>query len=66
MVTGVTFVLKFCAIFQFFVLFLNTTLWIYAPELYPTRICASGVAFILATGTAAGALAPILSGRLFE
>jgi putative MFS transporter len=30
-------VLFFGASFQFFVLVLNTTIWIYAPELYPTR-----------------------------
>ena len=64
--TGITPVLLLGAVFQFFVLFLNTTIWIYAPELYPTRIRGFGVAFILATGTAAGALTPILSGRLFE
>ncbi|MDR2331344.1 MAG: MFS transporter, partial [Comamonas sp.] len=54
------------ATFQFFVLLLNTTIWIYAPELYPTRVRAFGTAFILATGTAAGALMPLVAGRLFD
>lgn len=54
------------AVFQFFVLLLNTTIWIYAPELYPTRVRAFGTAFILATGTAAGALMPLVAGRLFD
>lgn len=54
------------AVFQFFVLLLNTTIWIYAPELYPTRVRAFGTAFILATGTAAGALMPLAAGRLFD
>jgi phytoene dehydrogenase-like protein len=31
-------VLLFGAVFQTCVLVLNTTIWIYAPELYPTRI----------------------------
>ncbi|GAB2486377.1 MAG: MFS transporter [Comamonas sp.] len=54
------------AIFQFFVLLLNTTIWIFAPELYPTRVRAFGTAFILATGTAAGAFMPLVAGRLLE
>ena len=53
--------------FQFFVLLLNTTIWIYAPELYPTRIARRfGVAFILAGGTAAGSLMPTVSGAVLE
>lgn len=59
-------VLLLAAVFQFFVLLLNTTLWVHAPELYPTRMRAFGTAFILATGTAAGAFMPLLSGRLFD
>jgi putative MFS transporter len=54
------------AVFQFFVLLLNTTIWIFAPELYPTRVRAFGTAFILATGTAAGALMPLVAGHLFD
>ena len=59
-------VLLFGAVFQFFVLLLNTSIWIYAPELYPTRIRAFGVALILATGSAAGSFVPIISGYLFD
>ncbi|KJC52290.1 MFS transporter [Bradyrhizobium sp. LTSP849] len=58
--------LFFGAVFQFFVLVLNTTIWIYAPELYPTRSRAFGVAFILASGTAAGAVMPLISGRVLD
>lgn len=54
------------ALFQFFVLLLNTTIWIYSPELFPTRVRAFGTAFILATGTAAGAAMPIVVGHLFD
>ena len=54
------------ALFQFFVLLLNTTIWMYAPELYPTRVRAFGTSFILATGTAAGAAMPLVAGRLFD
>ena len=54
------------ATFQFFVLLLNTTLWMYAPELFPTRIRATGTALILATGTLAGAVMPLVGGRVFD
>lgn len=64
--TNIWLVLLFGAIFQFFVLLLNTSIWIYAPELYPTRMRAFGVAFILATGSAAGSLVPPISGALFD
>ena len=59
-------VLLFGAIFQFFVLLLNTSIWIYAPELFPTRIRAFGVALILAAGSAAGSFVPLISGMLFD
>jgi MFS family permease len=57
-------VLAFGAMFQFFVLLLNTSIWIYAPELYPTKMRAFGVAFILAAGSAAGSLIPPIAGAL--
>lgn len=59
-------VLLLGAIFQFFVLLLNTSIWIYAPELYPTRIRGFGVALILATGSAAGSIFPTIAGALFD
>lgn len=59
-------VLLFGAVFQFCVLLLNTTIWIFAPELYPTRIRGLGVAFILASGTAAGSFMPVVSGKVVD
>ncbi|MDQ0142752.1 MFS transporter [Cupriavidus necator] len=59
-------VLGFGAAFQFCVLLLNTSIWIYAPELYPTRVRAFGTAFILALGTMAGAAMPLIAGRVFD
>lgn len=64
--TNITLVLAFGALFQFCVLLLNTSIWIYAPELYPTRMRAFGVAFILAAGSAAGSLVPPISGALLD
>ncbi|WP_077002514.1 MFS transporter [Variovorax sp. KK3] len=63
---SIVLVLAAGAIFQFFVLLLNTTIWIFAPELYPTKVRAFGTAFILATGTAAGAFMPLVAGRLLD
>lgn len=59
-------VILFGALFQFSVLLLNTTLWMYAPELYPTRFRGFGTAFILALGSAAGSIAPIFAGRILN
>ncbi|WP_087724799.1 MFS transporter [Pandoraea sp. PE-S2T-3] len=59
-------ILVFGAAFQFCVLLLNTSIWIYAPELYPTRVRAFGTAFILALGTLAGAAMPLVAGRVFD
>ncbi|QHE94237.1 MFS transporter [Pandoraea fibrosis] len=59
-------ILAFGAAFQFCVLLLNTSIWIYAPELYPTRVRAFGTAFILALGTLAGAAMPLVAGRVFD
>ncbi len=53
-------------VFQFFVLMLNTTIFMYAPELFPTRIRVFGTAFIMAVGPASGSLMPLVSGRLFD
>ena len=64
--TNIVAVLILGAVFSFFVMLLNTSIWIYAPELYPTRMRAFGVAFILATGSAAGSLLPPISGVLLE
>ncbi len=59
-------ILLFGATFQFFVLLLNTTIWIFAPENYPTRVRGFGTSFILALGTMAGAWMPLVAGRVFE
>jgi hypothetical protein len=48
--SNVALMLLFGAPFQFFVLLLNASIWIYAPELNSTSIRAFGVAFILAAG----------------
>ncbi len=54
------------AIFQFCVLTLNTTIWIFAPELYPTRMRGLGTSFLLALGTIGGALSQVVAGKMFD
>lgn len=54
------------ALFQFCVLLLNTTIWVYAPELFPTKMRGFGTSFILAMGTIGGALMQIPAGKMFD
>jgi MFS family permease len=64
--SSVAMILLFGALFQFCVLTLNTSIWIYAPELYPTRMRGLGVSFLLALGTVGGALSQLAAGRMFD
>ncbi|XAH22964.1 MFS transporter [Xylophilus sp. GW821-FHT01B05] len=64
--SSVALVLCFGALFQFCVLLLNTSIWIFAPELYPTRIRGLGTSFLLALGTVGGALSQLLAAKLFD
>jgi MFS family permease len=64
--TSDSLVLLFGAAFQFFVLLLNTTIWVFAPENYPTRVRAFGTSFILALGTMAGAWMPLVAGSMLD
>lgn len=64
--SSVTMVLVCGALFQFCVLTLNTSIWIYAPELYPTRMRGLGTSFLLALGTIGGALMQMVAGKMFD
>jgi MFS family permease len=64
--TSVAMVLVCGALFQFCVLTLNTSIWIYAPELYPTRMRGLGTSFLLALGTIGGAMSQLAAGRMFD
>ena len=63
---SVAMVLVCGALFQFCVLTLNTSIWIFAPELYPTRMRGLGTSFLLALGTVGGALSQLAAGRMFD
>ena len=53
-------------IFNFAVIICNTTIWLFAPENYPTRIRGFGTAFILAVGSLSGGLFPVIAGKVFD
>lgn len=53
-------------VFQVFVLLVNTTIWTWSPELYPTRMRGFGTAVIVNIGFVGGALLPLVSSSLFQ
>lgn len=53
-------------VFQVFVLLVNTTIWTWSPELYPTRVRGFGTAVIVNTGFVGGALLPLIASSLFQ
>ncbi len=53
-------------VFQIFILIVNTTIWTWAPELYPTRIRGFGTAVIVNTGFVGGALLPLIASSLLQ
>lgn len=63
---GVGLILALGALFQFFVLLLNTTVWTWGPELYPTRVRAFGCGIVTNLGLAAGAVMPTIAGIIFD
>lgn len=61
-----TLLILFGALFNFFVILNNTTIWVFAPEQFPTRIRGMGTAFILACGSLAGGTVPILAAKIVD
>ncbi|HEV7949000.1 MAG TPA: MFS transporter [Glaciihabitans sp.] len=64
--TTIPLVLLFGALFNFSVIILNTTIWLFAPEQYPTRIRGLGTSIILALGSLSGGLFPLIAGAVLE
>ncbi|MFF2452508.1 MFS transporter [Isoptericola sp. NPDC058082] len=62
----IVFVLLFGVAFNFAIIVLNTTIWLFAPELYPTRVRGFGTSIILAAGSLSGGLFPLVSGAVFD
>lgn len=53
-------------VFQIFVLLVNTTIWTWAPELFPTRVRSFGTAVVVNTGFVGGALLPLVASSLLQ
>lgn len=64
--SNITLVIIFGVLFNFAVIILNTTIWLFAPELYPTRTRGFGTSIILAAGSLSGGLFPLISGVIFD
>lgn len=56
---GTGLILLFGTLFHFSLMLLNTTIFAWSPEIYPTRIRAFGTAIIALQGNVAGALLPL-------
>lgn len=63
---GAGLILLFGSIFQFFSLFLNSTLALWSPELYPTRVRALGTSVVNGIGNVAGAVMPFAAVFIFD
>ena len=63
---GPALILLFGSIFQFFSLFLNSTLALWSPELYPTRVRALGTSVVNGIGNVAGAVMPFAAVFIFD
>jgi putative MFS transporter len=64
--TGIGLILLFGALLQVMFMILNTTTWIWAPELYPTRVRAFGTGAAVTIAQLSGTLTPFLAGALFD
>lgn len=54
------------ALLQFMFILLNTTTWLYAPELYPTRIRAFGTGASVVVALLGATIMPYVSGAVFS
>lgn len=64
--TGIGLILAFGAVLQLMFMVLNTTTWIWAPELYPTRIRAFGTGAAVTVAQLAGTVTPLIIGVIFD
>ena len=63
---GALLIMLFGGLFQFFVMLLNSTIFAWSPELYPTRVRAFGTSVIALQGNVAGAILPIGAAFLVD
>jgi putative MFS transporter len=54
------------ALMQLMFIFLNTTTWLYAPELYPTRVRAFGTGASVVVALISASVMPYVAGLIFD
>jgi MFS family permease len=59
-------VLMMGGLLQLMFILLNTTTWVWAPELYPTRVRAFGTGASVTVGLVSASLIPLLAGIIFD
>lgn len=59
-------VIFFGIVFMLMAMMLNTLIWVYAPELYPTRVRAFGVGASVMIASLAGSLIPPFAGKVLD
>ncbi|GHG32613.1 MFS transporter [Paracoccus aerius] len=59
-------ILFFGGLLQVMFILLNTTAWMWAPELYPTRVRGFGTGCAVTVGFLSASIFPLLAGYLFE
>jgi len=63
---GLALVITLGGALQLMFILLNTTAWVWAPELYPTRVRAFGTGASVTVALAAASLVPLLAGVIFD
>lgn len=59
-------IIAFGALLQLMFILLNTTTWIWAPELYPTRVRAFGTGAAVTVALVAASIMPLIVGVVFD
>lgn len=63
---GIALILILGFVFQFFVMMVNTTIWTWSPELFPTSLRGLGTAVIVNIGFLGGAILPLGTAAFFQ
>ena len=66
MSSQLTAILVLGGLLQLMFILLNTTTWIWAPELYPTRVRAFGTGASVTVALVSASLIPLLAGAIFD
>ncbi len=64
--SGIVAIIAFGSLLQLMFILLNTTTWIWAPELYPTRVRAFGTGAAVTVALVAASLVPFVAGAVFD